>query len=285
MGASPPSLQSQCHPSSPRVVPSRAPVAGVRALPLSTACVHWCAWTGALSTLRDRGQGGLGMGVGVGMMKPFPHWLWSCLPRTGLGGASPGGFRGARHSARGRVRWVRHWGPRYNPPPPTHPVAPPPPRRNSGLWRVCTGGDQHKSAERTPHFTPPPPPVRERLGKDPPSHTYGPPSHNPPKTKRWGGLQSTARGSWITARCTSAVRLQAVCLGCREWSAHWGGGGSVLDPNPCSPEGGGGIRCGRGPLGPPQGMHWKGGGGDPQGAQPVPSHCPPDAKCQLQWHL
>ena len=22
-----------------------------------------------------------------------------------------------------------------------------------------------------------------------------------------------------------------------------------------------------------------------QGAQPMPSHCPPDAKCQLQWHL
>ena len=34
------------------------------------------------------------------------------------------------------------------------------------------------------------------------------------------------------------------------------------------------------------GMHWKGGGGGGlQGAQPMPSHCPPDAKCQPQWHL
>ena len=23
----------------------------------------------------------------------------------------------------------------------------------------------------------------------------------------------------------------------------------------------------------------------PRGAQPTPSHCPPDGKCQLQWHL
>ena len=30
------------------------------------------------------------------------------------------------------------------------------------------------------------------------------------------------------------------------------------------------------------------GGGTPrplQGVQPMPSHCPPDAKCQPQWHL
>ena len=35
------------------------------------------------------------------------------------------------------------------------------------------------------------------------------------------------------------------------------------------------------------GMQWKGGGYPPplQGAQPMPSDCPPDAKCQLQWHL
>ena len=36
------------------------------------------------------------------------------------------------------------------------------------------------------------------------------------------------------------------------------------------------------------GMHWKRGGGTPpplQDAQPMPSHCPPHAKCQLQWHL
>ena len=44
------------------------------------------------------------------------------------------------------------------------------------------------------------------------------------------------------------------------------------------------------------GMHWKGvwhtalegeGGLPPplQGAQPMPSHCTPDAKCQLAWHL
>ena len=35
------------------------------------------------------------------------------------------------------------------------------------------------------------------------------------------------------------------------------------------------------------GVHWKGGGGRPpvQGARPVPSHCLPDGKCQLQWHL
>ena len=28
-------------------------------------------------------------------------------------------------------------------------------------------------------------------------------------------------------------------------------------------------------------MHWDG-GRYPQGAQPMPSHCPPDGKCQLQ---
>ena len=36
------------------------------------------------------------------------------------------------------------------------------------------------------------------------------------------------------------------------------------------------------------GMHGGGGGGTPppplQGAQPMPSHCPPDGKCQPQWH-
>ena len=35
-------------------------------------------------------------------------------------------------------------------------------------------------------------------------------------------------------------------------------------------------------------MHWKGGRCPPpplQGAQRMPSHRPPDAKCQLQWHL
>ena len=34
--------------------------------------------------------------------------------------------------------------------------------------------------------------------------------------------------------------------------------------------------------------HWKGGGVPPpplQGAQPMPSHCPRDAKCRLQRHL
>ena len=37
-----------------------------------------------------------------------------------------------------------------------------------------------------------------------------------------------------------------------------------------------------------QGMHWKGGGTPApplHGAQPMPSHSPPDAKCQPQWHL
>ena len=42
-------------------------------------------------------------------------------------------------------------------------------------------------------------------------------------------------------------------------------------------------------LGPPKGMHLKEGRLPPpppplQGAQPMPSHCPPDAKCWLQWH-
>ena len=39
---------------------------------------------------------------------------------------------------------------------------------------------------------------------------------------------------------------------------------------------------------PPPGMHWKGGEVPPpplQGAQPMPSHCLPDAKCQPQWHV
>ena len=33
-------------------------------------------------------------------------------------------------------------------------------------------------------------------------------------------------------------------------------------------------------------MHWKGEVPPSlQGPQPMPSHCPPDGKCQLQWHL
>ena len=37
---------------------------------------------------------------------------------------------------------------------------------------------------------------------------------------------------------------------------------------------------------PRAGMHWKGGKPPPlQGARPMPSHCPPDGKCQPQWHL
>ena len=43
------------------------------------------------------------------------------------------------------------------------------------------------------------------------------------------------------------------------------------------------------PPPPPRGMHWKGGRYPPppplQAALPTPSHCPPDAKCQPQWHL
>ena len=34
---------------------------------------------------------------------------------------------------------------------------------------------------------------------------------------------------------------------------------------------------------PQPGMCWKGGG--VPGAQPTPSHCPPDAKCRPPWHL
>ena len=39
---------------------------------------------------------------------------------------------------------------------------------------------------------------------------------------------------------------------------------------------------------PPPGVRWKGGRSPPfplQGAQPMPSHCPPDGKCRVQWHL
>ena len=39
---------------------------------------------------------------------------------------------------------------------------------------------------------------------------------------------------------------------------------------------------------PPKGMHWKGGRLPPppplEGAHPLPSHCPPHAKCRLQWN-
>ena len=38
------------------------------------------------------------------------------------------------------------------------------------------------------------------------------------------------------------------------------------------------------PPSPPEGCIGRG-GGTFQGAQPMPSHCPPDAKCRLQWHL
>ena len=38
---------------------------------------------------------------------------------------------------------------------------------------------------------------------------------------------------------------------------------------------------------PPQGCIGRGGGTPPplQGAQPMPNHCPPDARRRLQWHL
>ena len=35
----------------------------------------------------------------------------------------------------------------------------------------------------------------------------------------------------------------------------------------------------------PQGCIGREGGTPLQGAQRTPSHCPPDAKCRLQWHL
>ena len=48
--------------------------------------------------------------------------------------------------------------------------------------------------------------------------------------------------------------------------------------------GGGGAGTGLGGL---SGMRWKGGSYPPllQGAQPMPSHYPPDGKCLLQWQL
>ena len=48
-----------------------------------------------------------------------------------------------------------------------------------------------------------------------------------------------------------------------------------------------GGRASMGGGGELAGMHWKGGGypSPLQGAQTLPSHCLPDAKCQLQRHL
>ena len=53
---------------------------------------------------------------------------------------------------------------------------------------------------------------------------------------------------------------------------------------------GGGHRGPRDPQSnhrPSPAMHWNGGSPPPppQGAQPMPSHCPPDGLCQRQWHL
>ena len=59
---------------------------------------------------------------------------------------------------------------------------------------------------------------------------------------------------------------------------------------------GGGVRMGEGRgwtskdpnAGLGQGCIGRGGEVPPpplQGAQPMPSHCPPDAKCQPKWHL
>ena len=61
-------------------------------------------------------------------------------------------------------------------------------------------------------------------------------------------------------------------------------GCALLDPSDQMDRGGGGI--------PPPCVTFRlvGRGGEPrhptlQGAQPMPSHCLPDAKCQPQWHL
>ena len=76
--------------------------------------------------------------------------------------------------------------------------------------------------------------------------------------------------------------LHAATTGAAAWVVCWGGT-PVLARHHTSR----GLTCGSSYLKRAPGMHWKGGRYTPHlhGAQPKPSHCPPNAKCRLQWHL
>ena len=85
-----------------------------------------------------------------------------------------------------------------------------------------------------------------------------------PPTGAWpwggGGLQHSTEHRWAVG--LDLMDLKGTGEKAEKAAVLWGGGG----------------RAGRDAL-------EEGGGGDPWGAQPVPSHCPPDGNCQLQWHL
>ena len=81
-------------------------------------------------------------------------------------------------------------------------------------------------------------------------------------TRRNVGSSASMR-VWGGGRVPFEVDLRCVCL-------CVGGAIGAMSSNPRPP-----------------GMHWTGGRYPRplQGAQPLPSHCLPEGKCQLQWHL
>ena len=84
-----------------------------------------------------------------------------------------------------------------------------------------------------------------------------------------------------TGACAGVEIFQAFGNGCAARAKDPGGGGGQpqLTPPPkgCSGMGGFGTR-------PWWLAQWNGGRYPLQGAQPMPSHCLPDGRCQLPWH-
>ena len=104
-------------------------------------------------------------------------------------------------------------------------------------------------------ITPPPPTVSDPMTRPPKPWT---------RVIVWG---HTYAGAWQATECPCPTAMQTCA------SAQ-----AVLSR----------VRGGVRERGAGAEMHWKGGGGTPpslQGAQPMPSHCPPDGKCRLQWRL
>ena len=124
---------------------------------------------------------------------------------------------------------------------------------------------------------------RERGSNDPPPRRRT--SQFSPQPRSLQGFVATTRGAlgYPDGRGLKGGG-GVVKHGCLQYGFHgWPSHGRVRRPNAGGP--GAQTQCRR--ECPPAGMHWKGGRYSPplQGAQPMPSHCPPDAKCQPQWHL
>ena len=83
------------------------------------------------------------------------------------------------------------------------------------------------------------------------------------------------------------TRIECFCIPTRESEKHAQevvGGGRSRGQARDALEGGGGTPCVTFRLGVVS-LRGPGGTRPLHGAQPMPSHCPPDAKCRLQWHL